>query len=94
MIKPLYDRVLIERVEKTEEKKGSIIIPDTAKEKPQEGIIAAVGDGKLGDNGKRIPMTLKKGDRVLFGKYAGTDVKFGGKEYVIMREDELLAIIA
>jgi len=94
MIKPLYDRVLIERVEKTEEKKGSIIIPDTAKEKPQEGIIAAVGDGKLGDNGKRMPMTLKKGDRVLFGKYAGTDVKFGGKEYVIMREDELLAIIA
>lgn len=93
MIKPLYDRVLLKRIEKEEEKKGSIIIPDTAKEKPQEGIIVAIGDGKLTEDGKRVPLTVKVDDKVLFGKYSGTDVKYGDEDYVIMREEEILAII-
>lgn len=93
MIKPLYDRVLLKRIEKEEEKKGSIIIPDTAKEKPQEGIVVAVGEGKMTDEGKRVPLTIKVNDKVLFGKYSGTDVKYGDEDYIIMREEEILAIL-
>lgn len=93
MIKPLYDRVLLKRIEKEEEKKGSIIIPDTAKEKPQEGIVVAVGDGKMTEDGKRLPITVKVNDKVLFGKYSGTDIKYGDDEYVIMKEEEILAIL-
>ena len=92
-IKPLYDRVLLKRVEATEEVRGGIIIPDTAKEKPQEAIIVAVGDGKYDDEGKRIPMTVKKGDKVLIGKYSGTEIKIDNKEHTIVREDEILAIV-
>lgn len=92
-VKPLYDRVLIKRLEKGEEKRGSIIIPDTAKEKPMEGEVIAVGPGRLDDNGKRMPMEVKKGDRVLIGKYAGTEIKIDGDEHVIVREDEILGII-
>ncbi|RJP22471.1 MAG: co-chaperone GroES [Candidatus Abyssobacteria bacterium SURF_5] len=92
-VKPLADRILVRRIEETEVKKGGIIIPDTAKEKPQEGEVVAVGPGATGEDGKRIPMEVKKGDRILIGKYAGTEVKIDGKEYIIMREDEVLAII-
>ncbi len=92
-VKPLADRILVRRIEETEVKKGGIIIPDTAKEKPQEGEVVAVGPGAIGEDGKRIPMEVKKGDRILMGKYAGTDVKIDGKEYIIMREDDVLAII-
>jgi chaperonin GroES len=92
-IKPLYDRVLLKRIEAHEEVRGGIIIPDTAKEKPQEAEIVAVGDGKLDDDGKRLPMTVKKGDRVLIGKYSGSDIKLGDEELTIVREDEILAII-
>ncbi len=92
-IKPLYDRVLLKRIEQEEEVRGGIIIPDTAKEKPQEAEVVAVGEGRLDDDGKRIPMSVKKGDRVLIGKYSGTDIKIGDDEYTIVREDEILAII-
>ena len=92
-IKPLYDRVLLKRIEQEEEVRGGIIIPDTAKEKPQEAEVVAVGEGRLDDDGKRIPMSVKKGDRVLIGKYMGTDIKIGDDEYTIVREDEILAII-
>lgn len=92
-VKPLADRVLIRRIEEEEVKKGGIIIPDTAKEKPQKGEVIAVGPGRLDENGKRIPMEVKEGDRVLFSKYAGTEVKIGDEEYLIMREDDILAII-
>ena len=92
-IRPLQDRILVERVEEEEKTKGGIIIPDTAKEKPAEGKIAAVGQGKLGDDGKRVPLEVKKGDRILFGKYSGTEVKIEGKEYLIMREDDILGVI-
>jgi len=92
-VKPLYDRVLLKRVETKEEVRGGIIIPDTAKEKPQEAEVVSVGDGKLDDNGKRIPMTVGKGDRVLIGKYSGTDIKIDDEDYTIVREDEILAII-
>ena len=92
-IRPLQDRILVERVEEEEKTKGGIIIPDTAKEKPAEGKIAAVGQGKLGDDGKRVPLEVKKGARILFGKYSGTEVIIEGKEYLIMREDDILGVI-
>ncbi|HPA13839.1 MAG TPA: co-chaperone GroES [Desulfobacterales bacterium] len=91
-IRPMNDRVLVLRVEKEEKSSGGIIIPDTAKEKPQEGKVVSVGPGKMADNGKRIPMEVKKGDRVLFSKYAGSDIKIDGVEHVVMREDDILAI--
>jgi chaperonin GroES len=92
-VKPLGDRVLVQPVEEQEVKKGGIIIPDTAKEKPQEGKIVAVGTGKRDDNGKLIPFEVKKGDRVLISKYGGTEIKIDGKDYLIMREDDILGVI-
>lgn len=92
-LKPLQDRILVQRVEEETTTKGGIIIPDTAKEKPAEGKVVAVGNGKLGDDGKRVPLEIKKGDRILFGKYSGTEVKIEGSEYLIMREDDVLGII-
>jgi len=92
-IKPLYDRVLLKRIEATEQVRGGIIIPDTAKEKPQEAEVVAVGDGKFDEDGKRMPMTVKKGDRVLIGKYSGQDIKIDDVEHTIVREDEILGII-
>ena len=92
-IRPLNDRVLVLRIEEEEKTSGGIIIPDTAKEKPQEGKVVAVGSGKLDDGGKRIPLEVKKNDRVLFGKYSGTDIKIDGVEHLIMREDDILGII-
>jgi len=93
-VKPLHDRILIHRIEEKEQRKGGIIIPDTAKEKPMEGKVIAVGSGKLGKDGKRIPLEVKAGDRVLVGKYAGTEIKIDDKEHVIVREDEVLGIIS
>ncbi len=92
-IKPLGERVLVEPLKEDEVKKGGIIIPDSAKEKPQEGKVVAVGTGKLDDNGKKIPFNVKVGDIVLMPKYGGTEVKMGGKEYQIMREEDILAVI-
>ena len=92
-VKPLYDRVIVRRVEEEETTKGGIIIPDTAKEKPQEGEIVAVGSGKLNDKGERIALQVKEGDRVLFGKYSGNDITIDGEEHLIMREDDIIAII-
>ena len=92
-IKPLGDRLLVEPVEEKEQKKGGIIIPDSAKEKPQEGIIVALGTGKTDDNGKKVAFEVKKGDRVLVSKYGGTEIKVDGKEYKIFGSDDLLAII-
>jgi len=92
-LRPLNDRILVKRVEEEKTTKGGIIIPDTAKEKPAEGIVSAIGNGKIGDDGKRIALEIKTGDRVLFGKYSGTDVKIAGDEYLIMREDDVLGII-
>jgi len=92
-LRPLQDRILVKRVEEETKTKGGIIIPDTAKEKPAEGKVIAVGNGKLGDDGKRIPLEIKKGDRILFGKYSGTEVKIEGEEHLIMREEDVLAVI-
>ena len=92
-LRPLQDRILVQRVEEETTTKGGIIIPDTAKEKPAEGKVTAVGNGKVGDDGKRVALEVKKGDRVLFGKYAGTEVKVDGDEYLIMREDDVLGVI-
>ena len=92
-VKPLGDRVLVQPVEQSEVKKGGIIIPDTAKEKPQEGKIVAVGTGKRDENGKLIPFEVKKGDRVLISKYGGTEIKIDDKDYLIMREDDILGVI-
>jgi len=92
-ISPLYDRVLLKRIEEQEVKRGGIIIPDTAKEKPQEAEIIAVGKGRVTEDGKVIPLEVKKGDRVLIGKYAGTEVTIDGVEHVILREEEILAKI-
>ena len=93
-VRPLHDRVLVQHLEDSEEKSGGgIIIPDTAKEKPQRGKVTAVGNGKTLDNGTRVALEVKKGNQVLFGKYAGTEVKIEGKEYLILREDDILAII-
>ena len=92
-IKPLQDRVIVRRIEEKEQVRGGIIIPDTAKEKPQEGEVIAVGNGKLLDSGIRIEPGVKAGDKVLFGKYSGTEIKLDGEEYLILREDEILGII-
>ena len=92
-VKPLHDRILIKRVEEKETIKGGIIIPDTAKEKPQEGEVIAVGGGKKTEEGKVIPLDVKAGDRILFGKYSGTEIKIDDEEYLIIREDEVLGII-
>ena len=92
-IKPLNDRVLVLRIDEEEKTSGGIIIPDTAKEKPQEGKVVAVGPGKLDENGKRISLDVKKDDRVLFGKYAGTEIKIDGVEHIIMKEDDILGIM-
>ena len=91
-IRPLHDRVIVKRVEE-EKSKGSIIIPDSAKEKPIEGRVVAVGDGKILENGTKVPLNVKKGDKVLFGKYAGTEITIEGAEHLIMREDDILGII-
>ncbi len=92
-IRPLHDRVIVERVDEEETTKGGIIIPDTAKEKPVEGKVLAVGDGKVADDGKKIPLEVKAGDKVLFGKYAVTEIQIEGEEHIIMREDDIIAII-
>ena len=92
-IKPLHDRVILKRIEEGEQVRGGIIIPDTAKEKPQEGEVIAVGDGKIREDGTRQPLDVRAGDRVLFGKYSGSEIKIDGEEYLIMREDEILGVI-
>lgn len=92
-IRPLYDRVILKRITETEQVRGGIIIPDTAKEKPQEGEVIAVGAGKVREDGTRTPLDVKAGDRVLFGKYSGSEIKVDGEEYLIMREDEILGIL-
>lgn len=92
-LRPLQDRILVQRVAEETTTKGGIIIPDTAKEKPAEGEVVAVGKGKIGDDGKPIAMDIKKGDRILFGKYSGTEVKIDGNEYLIMREDDVLGVV-
>jgi chaperonin GroES len=92
-LRPLQDRILVQRVAEETTTKGGIIIPDTAKEKPAEGKVVAVGNGKVADDGKRIELEIKKGDRILFGKYSGTEVKIEGEEYLIMREDDVLGVI-
>ena len=93
-VRPLYDRILIKRIEKKKAKKGSIIIPDSAVEKPQEGEVVAVGNGKVLEDGTTVNLDVKKGDRVLFGKYAGNEIKIDDQEYLILREDDVLAILA
>jgi chaperonin GroES len=92
-IRPLHDRIVVKRIESTENKIGGLYIPDSAKEKPQEGEVVAVGNGKRGDDGKLMPLDLKAGDRILFGKYSGSDIKIDGVEYMIMREDEVLGVL-
>ena len=92
-VRPLHDRLLVKRIEEAETVKGGIIIPDTAKEKPQEGEVIAVGNGKILDNGTKVPLDVKAGDKILFGKYSGTDIKIDNEEYLILREDEVLAVI-
>ena len=93
-VRPLYDRIVVKRVEEQEQVQGGIIIPDTAKEKPQEGEVVAVGKGKRNDKGDIVALELEVGNRILFGKYSGSDIKVDGNEYLIMREDEVLAVIA
>lgn len=92
-IRPLHDRVLVQRIEEEEKTKGGIIIPDTAREKPQQGKVVAVGPGRIDDKGNRVPMNVKAGDRVLFGKYAGSEVEIDDEQYLIMREDDILGVI-
>ena len=92
-IRPLYDRIVVRRIEEQETKRGGIIIPDSAKEKPQEGEVVAVGNGKRLENGTLVPLDVKAGDRILFGKYSGSDIKLDGEEYMIMREDEVLGVL-
>jgi chaperonin GroES len=92
-IRPLHDRIIVKRMEEQEVKKGGIIIPDSAKEKPQEGKVIAVGNGKIAEDGKRIPLDVKAGDKILFGKYSGSEVKVEDEEYLILREEDVLAII-
>ena len=92
-IRPLHDRILVERLEEQESVRGGIIIPDTAKEKPQEGKVLAVGAGKVDEDGKRHPLDVKVGDRILFGKYSGSEVKVDDKDYLIMREEDVLAVL-
>src|SRR2546425_10420832 len=92
-VRPLHDRILVQRIEEGEQKVGGIIIPDTAKEKPQQGKVVAAGLGKAKDDGKRIPLDVKEGDTILFGKYSGQEIKLDGEEYLIMREDEVIGVI-
>jgi chaperonin GroES len=92
-VKPLQDRLVVKRLEEEEKTKGGIIIPDAAKEKPQEGRVVAVGDGKVLESGQRAPMSVKAGDKILFGKYSGTEIKIDGEEHLILREDDVLAIV-
>jgi chaperonin GroES len=92
-VRPLHDRIIVQRLEEGEQKIGGIIIPDTAKEKPQQGRVIAAGNGKAKDDGKRVPLDVKAGDLILFGKYSGQEIKLDGEEYLIMREDEVLAVI-
>jgi chaperonin GroES len=92
-LRPLHDRVVIRRIEEQEQKVGNLYIPDTAKEKPQEGEVIAVGDGRILEDGKRVPLDLQVGDRVLFGKYSGTEVKLGDEEFLIMRESDVLGVV-
>ena len=93
-IRPLYDRIVVKRIEEKETMQGGLYIPDSAKEKPQQGEVVAVGNGKRTDEGKALPMDVKVGDRILFGKYSGSDIKLNGNEYLIMREDEILGVLA
>lgn len=92
-VRPLQDRILVKRIQEEEKTKGGIIIPDAAKEKPQEGIVVAVGDGKVLDNGTRVAPGVKAGDKILFGKYSGTEIKVDGEEHLILREDDILGIV-
>ena len=92
-LRPLHDRVLVKRLEDRNERHGSIIIPDSAKEKPQEGKVIAAGTGKVTEEGKRLPLAVKEGDRILFGKYSGSEVKLDGEEYLILREEDILGIL-
>ena len=92
-VKPLHDRILVKRIEEGEQVVGGIIIPDTAKEKPQQGKVVAVGAGKIDEKGKRVPLDVKDGDKILFGKYSGQEIKLDGEEFLIMREDEVLGVI-
>jgi chaperonin GroES len=92
-LRPLHDRILVKRLEEQDERHGSIIIPDTAKEKPQAGKVIAVGNGKVTDEGKKLPLDVKAGDRILFGKYSGSEVKIEGEEYLILREEDVLGIL-
>ena len=92
-VRPLHDRIIVRRLEEGEQQIHGIIIPDTAKEKPQQGTVIAVGNGKTNDNGRRIPLDVRPGDRILFGKYSGQEIKLDGDEYLIVREDEVLAVI-
>jgi chaperonin GroES len=92
-VRPLHDRIIVQRIEESEQKVGGIIIPDTAKEKPQQGKVIAAGKGKVKDDGNVVPMDVKQGDTILFGKYSGQEIKLDGEEYLIMREDEVLAVL-
>jgi chaperonin GroES len=92
-VRPLHDRIIVKRIEEGEQKVGGIIIPDTAKEKPQQGKVIAAGSGKVKDDGKRVPLDVKEGDTILFGKYSGQEIKIEGDEHLIMREDEVLAVL-
>jgi|SRR2546422_278810 chaperonin GroES len=92
-VRPLHDRIIVSRIDEGEQKVGGIIIPDSAKEKPQEGKVISVGDGKVKDDGKRVPLDVKSGDTILFGKYSGQEIKLEGEDFLIMREDEVLAVI-
>ena len=93
-LRPLHDRVLVKRLEEQEQSRGGIIIPDSAKEKPQQAEVVAVGNGKLNDEGKIIPLVVKAGDRILFGKYGGSEIRVDGQDYLILREDEILGVLA
>lgn len=93
-VRPLHDRILLKRIEEKESIKGGIVIPDTAKEKPQEGLVVAVGNGKILENGTKVSLDVKEGDRVLFGQYSGNEIKVDGEEYLIIREDDVLGILA
>jgi len=92
-VRPLHDRIIVKRIDEGEQKVGGIIIPDTAKEKPQQGKVIAAGNGKTKDDGKRVPLDVKQGDTILFGKYSGQEIKIEGEEHLIMREDEVLAVL-
>ena len=92
-LRPLHDRVLVQRVAEQEEKHGSIVIPDSAKEKPQQGRVIAVGTGKISEDGTTVPLDLKRGDRILFGKYSGSEIKLGGEEFLIMKEEDVLGVL-